>query len=75
MLTGIREAVRALHLLRNDSLEAAAEAATMVSAEAHKPRKGVCCALAHSCSAIVCMSCHGMASFDMGHSRGCLLCC
>ena len=41
MLTGVREAVRALHLLRNDSQEAAAEAATMVSAEAHKPRKGV----------------------------------
>ena len=56
MLTGIREAVRALHLLRNDSLEAAAEAATMVSAEAHKPRKGVSRALAHGCSALICTS-------------------
>ena len=48
MLTGIREAVRALHLLRNDSQEAAAEAANMVSAEAHKPRKGVRAAKAKS---------------------------
>ena len=48
MLTGIREAVRALHLLRNDSQEAAAEAATMVSAELHRPRKGVRTAKADS---------------------------
>ena len=41
MLTGIREAVRALHLLRRDSPEAAGEAADMVASETHRPRKQV----------------------------------
>ena len=39
MLTGIREAVRALHLLRDDSPEAAGEAADQVASENYRPRK------------------------------------
>ena len=41
MLTGIREAVRALHLLRRDSPEVAGEAADMVASENYRPRTKV----------------------------------
>ena len=51
MLTGIREAIRALHLLRGDSEEAGAEAADAVASEVHRKRKKV------SCNQISCQLC------------------
>ena len=41
-LTGVREAVRALHLLREDDPETAGDAADLVASEDYRPRKKVC---------------------------------